>query len=162
VGDDDFTEYVAGRLPRLRQAAYALCGDRHRADDVVQATLVALYTQWRRASAADNLDGYVHRMLVHRFLDEKRTSWARVVLSGRDPRPPATAEPGDAVGDLHAALRRLPPGRRAVLVLRYLCDLSVAETAAVLGCSEGNVKAQAARGIATLRPMLDQETGADL
>ncbi|HEY8474239.1 MAG TPA: sigma factor-like helix-turn-helix DNA-binding protein [Natronosporangium sp.] len=48
----------------------------------------------------------------------------------------------------------MPPRRRAVLVLRYLCDLSVEETAAVLGCSTGTVKSQAARGLAAMRQQL--------
>ncbi len=81
---DDFTEYVRARLPRLRQAAYLLCGDVHRADDVVQSTLVSLYRHWRRAAASDNLDAYVHRMLVHDFIDERRLRRSRVVLGGRD------------------------------------------------------------------------------
>lgn len=45
----------------------------------------------------------------------------------------------------------MPPKQRAVLVLRYWHDLSVEETAAVLGCSTGTVKSQAARGLATVR-----------
>ena len=152
---DDFTEYVRARLPRLRQAAYLLCGDVHRADDVVQSTLVSLYRHWRRAAASDNLDAYVHRMLVHGFIDERRLRWSRVVLGGRDEldRPSVTVDT-DSRTDIVAALRQLPQGQRAVLVLRFLCDLSVEATASALHCSTGNVKAQTSRGIAALRPLL--------
>ncbi|WP_433058932.1 sigma-70 family RNA polymerase sigma factor [Dactylosporangium sp. CS-033363] len=50
-------------------------------------------------------------------------------------------------------LERLPPRRRAVLVLRYCCDLSIDQTARALGCSPGTVKSQSARALATLRTL---------
>lgn len=164
--ESEFVDYVKARLPRLRQAAYLLCGDRYRADDIAQSTLVALYRHWGQASASHNLDGYVHRMLVHRFLDEKRLRWSQVILTGRDEVEwPASAMDLDSRTDIEAALRRLPQGQRAVIVLRFLCDLSVEETAAALHCSTGNVKAQTSRGIAALRPLLGAsgliDTGVD-
>ncbi len=58
------------------------------------------------------------------------------------------------VDDRHvlvAALAKLPPGQRAVIVLRFAEDLSEAQTARALGCSIGTVKSQAARGLRTLR-----------
>lgn len=151
----DYEEYVSARLPRLHRAAYLLCGDADRADDVVQATLTALYVQWRRARAAQNIDAYVHRMLVRRYFDEKRLAWSRVVLTASLPdkpaQPPSTVEDREEV---LAALHRVPRGQRAVLVLRYFCDLSVEETAKALGCSIGNVKSQSARGLAALRQVM--------
>jgi RNA polymerase sigma-70 factor (sigma-E family) len=148
----EYVEYVTARLPRLHRAAYLLCGDADRADDVVQATLTVLYVQWRRARAADNIDAYVHRMLVRRYFDEKRLAWSRVVLTSslpdRPTSPPSTVEDREEVT---AALGRVPRGQRAVLVLRFFCDLSVEETARALGCSTGNVKSQSARGLAALR-----------
>jgi RNA polymerase sigma-70 factor (sigma-E family) len=164
--EGDYVEYVRARLPRLRQAAYLLCGDRHQADDIAQSTLVALYRHWGQASASHNLDGYVHSMLVHRFLGEKRLRWSRVMLTGREEMEwPASAMDVDSRTDIEAALRRLPRGQRAVLVLRFLCDLSVEATAAALHCSTGNVKAQTSRGIAALRPLLGEkgliDTGVD-
>jgi RNA polymerase sigma-70 factor (sigma-E family) len=151
----EYVEYVSARLPRLHRAAYLLCGDPHRADDVVQATITSLYLHWRRARVADNLDGYVHRILVRRYLDERRRPWSAVILAGHVPERPApvgrNVEEHDAVA---AALRQLPKGQRAVLVLRYFCDLSVEATAGVLGCSIGNVKSQSSRGIAALRELI--------
>ena len=55
---------------------------------------------------------------------------------------------------LLAALERLPPKARAVVVLRYWEDLSVEATAAALGCSTGTVKSQSSRGLARLRTLL--------
>ncbi|MBO0868045.1 MAG: SigE family RNA polymerase sigma factor [Micromonosporaceae bacterium] len=150
--DREYAEYVSARLSRLHRTAYLLCGDGHRADDIVQASLIDLYRQWRRASAVENLDAYLHRILVRRYLDERRRAWSRVVLTSTAPDRPAPPDIGPEERDaVMAALRALPKGQRAVLVLRYFCDLSVEATAEALGCSTGNVKSQCARGLATLR-----------
>lgn len=85
----EYVDYVTARLPRLHRAAYLMCGDGDRADDVVQATLTTLYRHWRRARAADKLDAYVHRMLVRHFINEKRRVWSRVLLQGGGPAPAA-------------------------------------------------------------------------
>ena len=150
-----FVEFVTSRLPRLHRVAYLLCGDATRADDVVQATITALYLQWHRASRAENLDAYAHRILLRRHVDERRRPWSRVLLGARLPEWTAPAdesvEDADAVRSM---LARLPAGQRAVIVLRFLADLSVEQTAAALGCSEGNVKSQTSRGLATLRDLI--------
>ncbi len=152
---DDFVEYVTARLARLHRAAYLMCGDPHLADDLVQSTLIALYTRWRQAKIAENLDGYVHRIMARRFIDERRSRWARVLL--RDEMPDIPSAPSASIEDhdsIVAALRRLPKGQRAVIVLRYFSDMSVEATALALGCSVGNVKSQCSRGLATLREAL--------
>ncbi|MFH8369308.1 SigE family RNA polymerase sigma factor [Streptomyces sp. NPDC018031] len=154
-----YTEYVSARLPALRRIAHLLCKDPHRADDVVQTTLTRLYVHWRRARAADDLDRYVHTMLVRCFLNEQRLGWARVRLSGAPHEvpglPPAAGAPDvETRAVVHTALSRIPARQRAVLVLRFLCDLPVAEVARILDCSEGNVKSQSARGLARLRDQL--------
>lgn len=153
----EYVEYVTARLPALHRAAFLLCGgDADRADDVVQSTITRLYQRWRQASRADNLDAYVHRMLVHTFVDEKRRAWSKVRLLAESPGGPAV-EPHTAVDDrgaLVAALRTLPPRQRAVLVLRFLLDRPVEEVADILGCSEGTVKSQTSRGLSLLRDQL--------
>ena len=152
----EYVEYVTVRLPRLHRTAYLLCADAFQADDIVQATLTALYVDWKRAVGADNLDGYVHRILVRRYLDERRRRWSSVLLGDRVPELPAAAHPDVEERDtLVTALRALPKGQRAVVVLRFLVDLSIEATAEALGCSTGNVKSQCSRGLATLREVLD-------
>ncbi|MDG4840028.1 SigE family RNA polymerase sigma factor [Micromonospora sp. WMMD967] len=157
--EGEFVEYVSARLPSLHRTAFLMCGDAHLADDVVQQTITALYVNWHRVSRVDNVDAYVHRMLVHKLVDEKRLSWAKVRLFGAVPEPPRTpVTPHDEVVERDSvvgALARLSRGQRTVLVLRFLCDLSLAETAAAMGCSEGNVKAQTARALAAVRQVLD-------
>jgi RNA polymerase sigma-70 factor (sigma-E family) len=151
----EYVEYLRARLPRWHRTAYLLCGDAHLAEDLVQSTALALYRKWRAVQAADNVDAYVQRVLVNQFLGEKRRPWSRVLLSDRPPDRVApaglAAEERDAV---RAALARLAPRQRAVLVLRYFCDLSVEDTAVALHCSTGNVKSQTARGLVAMRKLL--------
>jgi RNA polymerase sigma-70 factor (sigma-E family) len=153
--EQEYVEYVSARLPVLHRAAYLMCGDGHRADDIVQATITSLYRHWRRARAADSIDAYVHRMLMRKHLDEKRRGWARVRLVADPPeRHAPTVASVEEREDLRVLLGQLPPAQRAVLVLRFVCDMSVQEVAAVLRCSPGNVKSHTARGLATLRRLL--------
>ncbi|GAA3177433.1 SigE family RNA polymerase sigma factor [Nonomuraea roseoviolacea] len=153
--DDEYTAYVSGRLPWLRRVAYLLCQDWHRADDLVQSAITRLYVKWRRARAADDLDAYVRVILVRVFLAEQRGGWfSRVRVTHAPPAGPAAHANHDLALDLRRALTAVPPRQRATLVLRYHCDLSVEQTAQVLGCSTGTVKSQTARGLAALRAEL--------
>lgn len=154
-----YTEYVRARLPGWRRTAYLLCGDEHRADDVVQAMITKLFVHWRRAAAADDLDRYVRAMLVRTFISEQRLGWAKRIrlVGAAEEVPPVPAPAGPDVETravVHAALARVAPRARAVLVLRFLLDLPVAEVAELLGCSAGNVKSQTALGLAALRRLL--------
>jgi RNA polymerase sigma-70 factor (sigma-E family) len=150
----EYREFVAARLPRLRRTAYLLCRDWHTADDVVSITLTKLYRNWARACAAQHLDAYVRGMLARAWLDERRRPWRREVAT-----PDAPDIPMDEVGHtgivhrdmIRALLDSLPPRQRAVVVLRYYCDLSVDETAEALRVSHGTVKSQSARGLDLLR-----------
>ncbi|TQS40668.1 SigE family RNA polymerase sigma factor [Cryptosporangium phraense] len=154
--DDAYREYVDGLIPGLRRVAYLLCQDWHRADDLVQSTLERLYRHWSKASKADAPAAYARTVLVRVFLGEQRMAWARrVVLLDRLPEDAAAAAPdlADRLA-LEAAMRELPPRQRAVLVLRFFCDLSVEETADALQCATGTVKSQAARGLDKLREAL--------
>lgn len=155
-GPPDFEQYVAARRTSLRRTAYLLCGDWDRAEDVVQDALARLYVHWRRASRAGSVDAYARRTVVNAFLAEGRRPWRRERSTDAVPDrayadPTATADDRDA---LLQALAQLGPSQRAIVVLRYWDDLSVEETAAMLGTSTGNVKSQAARGLAHLRTVL--------
>ncbi|MEV4413813.1 SigE family RNA polymerase sigma factor [Catellatospora sp. NPDC049609] len=152
---DGFREYAAARRSALRRTAYLLCGDWHLADDLVQDALAGLFVRWRRVSARGDVDPYVHRMLVNGYLATHRRKWRREVATAELPDLPADAAARDGTREvLLRALAGLGPSQRAVVVLRYWEDLSVEQTAAALGCSTGNVKSQAARGLAHLRTAL--------
>jgi RNA polymerase sigma-70 factor (sigma-E family) len=159
----EFREYVAARLPALRRSAYMLCGDRHAADDVVSIALGKLFRAWRRVSRLQQPDAYVRKMLVHAWFDERRRPWwRREHVAAELPEPPPDVGP-DITERLHllALLDRLPAKRRAVLVLRFLDDLGVEETAEIVGCSPGTVKTHTARGLADLRALLRADQQAE-
>ncbi|GIF24731.1 RNA polymerase sigma-70 factor (sigma-E family) [Actinoplanes tereljensis] len=160
--DGAYLAYVHGRIPALRRVAYLLSGDEHQADDLVQETITKLYARWPRIAEADNVDAYVHTMMVRAFLDEKRRGWWRVRLWGSAPDRAASSSAGGAEDRtvLRAALTRVPPRQQAVLVLRFLCDRPVAEVAEILGCSEGTVKSQTAHGLTALRKILGEPSPA--
>ncbi|MEV4410948.1 SigE family RNA polymerase sigma factor [Catellatospora sp. NPDC049609] len=155
-----FTEYAQGRVLELRRTAYRLCGDWDQAHDLTQTALIRLYRHWARVSRADSPDAYVRRMLVNTFLDDRQSWWSRRVRPFAEPPDgPAPAEDVADRLDLMAALARLAPGQRAVIVLRYWEGLDVAETARVLGCSPGTVKSQTSYAIAALRRLLPNHLG---
>ncbi|MEU0152805.1 MULTISPECIES: SigE family RNA polymerase sigma factor [Micromonospora] len=158
--EDEFREFVAARLDPLRRTAYLLCRDWHTADDLVSITAGRLYRHWRRVRAADNVDAYVRGVLTHAWLDERRRPWRRERSSDDlpDQPDPGSGEPTLADRELlWDLLGRLAPRRRAVVVLRFYCDLSVEQTAEILGVSTGTVKSQAARALEHLRLLAGNE-----
>ena len=154
--DAEFGEYVDSRLTLMRRTAFLLGGgDWHAAEDLVQTALTKLYTAWPRLRQDGAVDAYVRKVLVRTVIDESRRPWRKRERSVDE--PPDVSVPAarvDDVLDVRHALRQLPAGQRAVVVLRYWEDLSITETAKVLGRSEGTVKSQAAKGLAALRDLL--------
>jgi RNA polymerase sigma-70 factor (sigma-E family) len=156
--EQEFTEYFVARRDAVRRMAYLLCGDWFRADDLAQTAFVALHRRWHKVLDKAALDAYVRRTLVRAVIDESRRPWRRERFVDEVPEVPAgTVDVSDAVATRQAlvgGLRRVPPRQRAVLVLRFLEGLDVAATAGVLGCTEGTVKSQTARGLDALRAAL--------
>jgi len=155
--DAAFSAYVAARRDVVRRTAYLLCGNWHTADDLTQTAFVKLYGAWHRVRDKGALDAYVRSVLVRATVDESRRPWRREKAVDAVPDNPAPSDIASTVTDravVRAALAAVPSGQRAVLVLRYFEGLDVAATAAALGCSEGNVKSQTARGLVALRAAL--------
>ncbi|MDG4830597.1 SigE family RNA polymerase sigma factor [Solwaraspora sp. WMMD1047] len=158
--DEQFHNFVLShRAGLVRTATLLTAGDAHLAEDLVQSTLTKLYLAWPAFRRADNVEGYLRRTLVNAFTDERRRWWRRHERSVAELPDRPRAEPGgggDLDDGLRAALRDLPPKMRAAVVFRYFYDLSVADTADALGCSEGTVKSQTARALDRLRAALDE------
>jgi RNA polymerase sigma-70 factor (sigma-E family) len=156
--DSAFAEYFAARSDAMRGTAYLLCGDWHRAEDLVQTAFTKLYLSWNRVSRHEALDGYLRKTLVRTFLDQRRRGWwRRERVTDLPVEPSAPAAPAEDRLVLLQALAQVPPRQRAVLVLRYWADLSIADTAAALDCAPGTVKSQAAKGLQALRELLIEE-----
>ncbi|MEV4134473.1 SigE family RNA polymerase sigma factor [Dactylosporangium sp. NPDC049742] len=158
--EHEYVEYVRARIPRLHHVAYLILGDRDRADDAVQNALTVLYRRWNRISDVSNLDAYVHTMVVRACLADRRRPWSRVLL--RDSTPDGPVAGGEGRVDerllIRQALDRLPERQRVVVVLRFLCDLPVAEVAQLIGRSEGTVKSRTAYALAALRRTIPSTT----
>ncbi len=154
--DAAFTDFAAGVTPRLFRAALLLCGDWHLAEDLVQTTLAKLYVKWRRVDKAASPHAYARTALFHTYLAHKRLRRSTEVPAA-DALDSAAITPDPTNRVLVAeALRVLRPLDRAVVVLRYYEQDSVAETAAALGLSEGAVRTRASRALARLRAELSE------
>jgi RNA polymerase sigma-70 factor (sigma-E family) len=165
--EESFRAFAVEHAARLRRSAYLFCGDWHLAEDLMQSTLIKIYRSWSRVEKDESLGNYSRTVLLRTWLDEKRRPWRRseqseAIVPERldEARGPADSPERLWARDLvHKGLLRLPPRQRAVLVLRYFDDLSVAETADVMGCSEGTVKSQTARGLDALRSSISDLVG---
>jgi RNA polymerase sigma-70 factor (sigma-E family) len=156
VGDDEsFRAFVQRQWGPLVRTAFLLTGDRGHAEDLVQAALEKTHRRWDRVSTMDAPVAYVRRAMVNTATSwRRRRRFSEVPLLGFDGAAADPYAPVDQRQQILAALRRLPPRMRAVLILRYFEDLAEADVAHALGCSIGSVKSQASRGLDRLRAHL--------
>ena len=135
-------------------------GNAHEAEDLVQTVLLRMYLSWRRIRP-ETREAYARKMLVNALVDERRRPHARHERNAAEV-PDVAVEPvppSDTDAAVFSALAELPPRMRAAVVFRHLNDASVAATAEALGCSEGTVKSQTARGLDQLRERLATSAG---
>lgn len=171
----DFLRQVEKRA--FRQTAYAVRDD-HAALDIVQDAMLKLADKYAAKPIAE------YPMLFQRILQNTmrdywrrqkvRSLWVSLFSSfgssdDEDYDPLETIAVEDAEGDpsdqlarsqtmalIEKALTRLPARQREAFVLRYWEELDVAETAAVMGCSEGSVKTHCSRAVSALSALLEQ------
>jgi RNA polymerase sigma-70 factor (sigma-E family) len=153
-----FVEFAQSSRARLRRTAYLMCGDWDQASDHVQEGLIRVYVAWPRLDRAGREYAYARKAVVSAFLDHRRRRSSSEVPTEADAGVPARVDVAEAVVAREALMRALadlPPRQRACVVLRYFEDLTVADTAAALGCSEGTVKSQTSRALDSLRSMFE-------
>lgn len=153
---DRFTSFARDRSPELSRIAYLLCGDVHRAADLVQLALERTYRAWNRVGDGDPF-AYARRVIATARIDSWRRTKHDVLVAPTDLRPGSASDGTQHVVDrdeLVRALRQLPAGQRRIVVLRYLLDRTEKQTAEDLGISVGAVKSGASRGLDRLRQIL--------
>ena len=156
--ESGFVEFAQAAQDRLRRTAYLMCGDWDRASDHVQEGLIRVYVAWPRLHRNGGELAYARKAVVSAYLDHARKRSSSEVVGVPHHDRPSGHDLADSVtarAALMQALAGLPPRQRACVVLRYFEDLSVADTARSLGCSEGTVKSQTSRALDSLRAMFD-------
>lgn len=153
----DFDDFVVGRSPVLLRTAVLLCGgDVHAGEDLLQQALLRVAGRWHAASG--NPTPYTRAVLVNLARDRRRWLSRRPAEAAWSDATEASlvSEDGQAIFDdvVVVALRELPSRQRVAVVLRYWEDLSIEETAQLMGCSTGTVKSNASRGLDRLRLLL--------
>ncbi len=154
-----FRAFVEANGATLLHAARLLTGDHHRGEDLVQTALTRVYQKWDRV---DVPLAYARRALVTAHIDSTRRRWWGERPTDQLPETPAPdgeENASDQRDELRRLLAALSPRERAVVVLRYYCDLSEQDTAATLDVPVGTVKSSCARALARLRVEMPSAAG---
>jgi RNA polymerase sigma-70 factor (sigma-E family) len=161
----DAAAFCAALHPSLYGALLLYCGSRELAEDLTQETLLRVWRHWSRVSTMSRPDRWALRVAFNLAKSGfRRVRIARRVAALSDPAHAAAAAEADATDAIavRAAVATLPSRQRAAVVLRYFNDLSVADTAEILGCAEGTVKALTSQAVANLRRSIGADTNDDL
>ena len=154
------------RLPPFQRFLDAHCADvlrylvasvgRHDADDAFQETFLSALRAYPRLRADSNLRAWVLTIAHRKAIDVHRARGRNPVPvaeihDGAQPASPPAADGTGPGGDHWERVRALPPRQREVLTLRFAADLSHAEIATALGCTEEAARRAAADGLKNLR-----------
>jgi len=159
--DAAVTDLYAAHYRTLVGLATLLLRNRATAEEVVQDAFVAMHGRWRRLRDTDLALGYLRRSVINGSRSVLRHQ-AVVVRAATPPPPDAPSAEHDALTLLEhaamvAALDRLPLRQREALVLRFYADMSSAQIAAAMGIGASAVKGHTARGLSSLRSMLEAQ-----
>jgi RNA polymerase sigma-70 factor, ECF subfamily len=140
-----FDEFYAGAAGRLIRHGYALTGDMAEAQDIAQEAFARAWQRWAAVRECDSPEAWVRRVATN--LAASR--WRRIRVARAAAWHPVDLQVPEVSTDLVAlvsGLRTLPERQRTVLVLYYMCDLTVDRIAAELRCPTGSVKSWLSRG----------------
>jgi RNA polymerase sigma-70 factor (ECF subfamily) len=157
VASPECEEFLRALHPRLVGGLTLQCGDPALAEELAQETLARVWSHWTTVRQHPAPQGWAWRVALN-----LSSSWFRRRAAERRANAKVGPPPDEAVGAdtadrmaVRTAVGGLPPRQRAVLILRYFDDLSVAETAEAMGCAIGTVKSLTHQAIAALRQRLD-------
>jgi RNA polymerase sigma-70 factor (sigma-E family) len=161
----DLESFLAERGEPLLRTAVLLTGSKEAGEDLLQAGLERLLRHW--SAIVGDPEGYLRRTLYNLAADgwRRQRAWRRRLPLLQNETAAAVADGTREVDTRDALIRllvQLPPRQRAVIVARYWEQLSEAETAVVLDCSVGSVKASASRGLQRLRELSGTSAENDL
>lgn len=156
-----YVEFVSTRQQHLGRIAYAVTGNHHRAEDLLQTALIKLYRAWPRVERHGSEEAYARQIIMRTAIDDSRRGWFRkervdTEVAHAERAAPSTPAGPEERDELFTALQSLPVMQRKVVVLRHWLGLSVAETAAELKIAPGTVKSHSSRALAALRAHLDE------
>jgi RNA polymerase sigma-70 factor (ECF subfamily) len=158
---DDAVEQIRGELitliPRLRQFALAMTGNRADGDDLTQEALERALRRLGQFQAGTRLDSWLFKIAQNAWIDQTRTRQSRARLVESDPDADAPGIDGRAAMTASLTLSKalkvlgeLPQEQRAVVVLVLIDGYSYGEASEILGVPEGTVTSRLSRARATL------------
>lgn len=152
-----FEDFLNAELEGLGRYAQVLTGERQEAHDTLAEAMIKVQLHWHRIGTMTHPLAYVRRIVTNQFLQNRR-SWASRMLRPTSPEALPQQQVWDSgpqrVDDrsqLHVLLATLPKQHRAAIVLRHYLDLTDADIADALSCSEGAVRTYISRALAALR-----------
>lgn len=159
--DTAIEQLYAAHWRQLVRLSVLLVRDVGLAEEIVQDVFVATHGRWSKLRDPDKAVAYLRQGVVNRSRSALRHRG--VVERHLASAPPPDQEPAADEQALQTARRRvvlnalatLPQRQREVVALRYYLDLSESDIATALGISRGSVKSHASRGLAALRPLLE-------
>lgn len=151
VVDDDFVRFCVEMHPRLVRGLSLYCGNGDVAEELAQDALAIAFRDWRKVRELNDPEGWTFRVgfnAAHSLF--RRKAAERRALARRAAKRHATTDPAEAIALRHA-VAALPRRQKAALILRFLEDRSVAETARLMDCPEATVKTLTRQGLTALR-----------
>jgi RNA polymerase sigma factor (sigma-70 family) len=148
--------------PAAVRLAFLVTGDRERSRDIAQDAFVRVAGRFRHMRFPDAFDAYLRRTVVNLCTSQFRHERVERDFLEREGRRPAPIQDAPDLGardELIQALRALPIRQRAAIVLRYYDDLSEDGVADALGCSVYAARSLLARGMSTLRTIVEDDRG---
>jgi RNA polymerase sigma-70 factor, ECF subfamily len=151
-------ELFARHWPDAYRTALLIAHDRAAAEDIAQEAFLSALRALPRFDRRRPLRPWLHRIVVNRAIDWARARRLRQeVDADAAPEPTAPPPPERGLGELGAPLGRLSPEHRAVVVMRYLLELTPGEIAAALDLPRGTVNSRLRRGLDSLAGVLGEE-----
>jgi RNA polymerase sigma-70 factor (ECF subfamily) len=155
-----FEELVALHLPRLRYFLQKMARDAGRVEDLLQEVWFDVFRHVGRLANPGAFRAWLYQVARHRvFRELRQRGQPTCSLNGLDLPAPDEADDDFSAEDaerVHAALDRLSPEHREVLLLRFIQDMSYEEIAEVTGCQLGTIRSRLHYGKRALRRLIEE------